>query len=472
MNVTRRRFSQSLLVGACWQGMSQLQLAPGQENQRPKAQTCQLATFELEVTPPLGHPLIGGLRGPAVRILDPLLLRGVVLTGDDKPLVLASIDWCELRSDAYDQFRDALAEPAGTTRNRVLLTCNHQHDAPYFDLTAQKLLDEAGLKDVMFQRPFFDQTLAAATAAVKKSLASAAPLTHIGVGQAKVERVACNRRVVGADGKPRFNRYSSARDPAIRNAPDGEIDPLLKTLSFWNKDKPLAAFSYFATHPMSYYGSGEVSGDFPGLARQFRQREMPDVMQAYVTGASGDIVAAKYNDGTPAGRQALAEELLAGMRAAWKATRRVPLERLTFRRAELDLSPPDDGPLAVETLQKTLNNPEASKSDRIHAAMGLSWSAHCRAGRKIVVPAIDFGPAQALVVPAEAFVAYQLAAQKMRPDQMIFTAGFGECSPGYIPTDQARDEGFVTEHGYCWVRPQVENKILTAIGAALDAPSN
>ena len=470
MNVTRRTFLQAGLAGTIFTGFRNLGAVHGQGTQASTGKSFQLATFELDVTPPIGHPLIGGLRGPAVKILDPLLLRGVVLAGDDKPLVLASIDWCELRGGAYDQFRDALGEPAGTTRNRVLLTCNHQHDAPYIDLTAQKLLDEAGLKDAMFQGPFFEQTLAAATATIKKSLASMVPLTHIGAGQAKVERVACNRRVIAADGKPRFNRYSFVPDPAIRDAPDGEIDPLLKTLSFWNQEKPLVAFSYFATHPMSYYGRGEVSADFPGLARQFRQREMPEVMQAYVTGASGDIVAAKYNDGTPAGRQTLAEELLAGMRAAWKATRRVPLERLTFRSAELDLSPPDDGPLAVESLRKVVSDSKASKSDRIHAAMGLSWSAHCKAGRKIDVPTIDFGPAQALVLPAEAFVAYQLAAQKLRPDQMIFTAGFGECSPGYIPTDRARDEGFVSEHGYCWVRPHVEGKILTALRTALDAP--
>ena len=45
-----------------------------------------------------------------------------------------------VRQHAYEMFRDKLAEAVHTTRERVLLSCIHQHDAPYFDLTAQKLL--------------------------------------------------------------------------------------------------------------------------------------------------------------------------------------------------------------------------------------------------------------------------------------------------------------------------------------------
>ncbi len=428
-----------------------------------------VATFQADVTPPLSHPLLGGLRGPAIRVADPLEARGIVLTGTDRPLVIAALDWCELRNDAYDQFRDALAKAAGTTRERVLLSCLHQHDAPYFDLTAQQLLDEAGSPKLMFDPAFFEQAASATAAELTKSLASAEPVTHLGLGEAKVESVACNRRVVGADGIPRFNRYSFVKDPAVRDAPEGEIDSLVKTISFASGERTIAALSYYATHPMSYYGNGEVSCDFPGLARTIRQRAEPKVMQIYVTGCSGDVVAAKFNDGTPAGRIALADSLARGMKGAWETTRRVPLEKITFRCAKLDLPPPHDGPLDKEKLAATIADKAAGDSARIHAAMGLSYRRRCDAGQPIDVPAIDFGPAQILVLSAEMFVGYQLAAQKLRPDQMILTAGFGECAPGYIPTDQARREGFVEEHGYCWNRPGSEQPILTAVKLALGA---
>ena len=427
----------------------------------------RLASFAADVTPPIGHPLIGGLRGPAKSIKDRLSARGIVLAGGERPLVICGLDWCELRNDAYDAFRDALAQAAGTDRQRVLLSCLHQHDAPYFDLTAQKLLTAAGYPKRMFDPLFFERAVADTAAALKAALPKALPVTHVGAGQAEVKQLACNRRVVGADGKPRFNRYSFVRDAAIRDAPEGEIDPQLKTLSFWNGEAPLAAISVYATHPMSYYGNGEVSYDFPGMARDMHQRRLPDVFQMYLTGASGDVVAARYNDGTPAGRQQLAERLADGMDAAWKATRRVPLEGVRFRCESLDLRPPDEGKLTIAAMENTLSDPAASQSDRIYAAMGLSYRQRCDRGQPIDVPAADFGPAQLVVVPAELFVGYQLAAQRMRPDQLLLTPAFGECAPGYIPTDSARREGFVEEHGYCWVLPGVEERILAAIRKAV-----
>ena len=48
----------------------------------------------------------------------------------------------------------------------------------------------------------------------------------------------------------------------------GTIDPLLRSVSFYQGERPLARLYYYTTHPMSYYGDGRVSADFVGLARQ------------------------------------------------------------------------------------------------------------------------------------------------------------------------------------------------------------
>jgi hypothetical protein len=114
----------------------------------------RLATFEADVTPPLGHPLIGGLRPPAKAIADRLTARGVVLLGNEQPVLIVALDWCELRNQAYDDLRDVLAKAAGTTRERVVLTCNHQHDAPFLDPAAQSLLEETGLTQAMYLPEF------------------------------------------------------------------------------------------------------------------------------------------------------------------------------------------------------------------------------------------------------------------------------------------------------------------------------
>ena len=101
----------------------------------------RLATFSADVTPPLGHALMGGGIAPAREVLDPLSARGFVLLGVGRPVVLAAIDWCEIRNDAFDRWREALAEAADTEPRRVLVTSLHQHDAPIADLAAQRLLD-------------------------------------------------------------------------------------------------------------------------------------------------------------------------------------------------------------------------------------------------------------------------------------------------------------------------------------------
>src|SRR5439155_4745552 len=138
--------------------------------------------------------------------------------------------------------------------------------------------------------------------AVRESLGSARRVTHVGTGQAKVDEVGSNRRYIRADGRPAFDRLSAARDPAIRDRPEGLIDPWLKTLSFWDGDRPVLALSCYATHPMSYYGKGGVSSDFIGLARKRRQADDPKVAQLYFSGCSGYVTACKYNDGSPENR--------------------------------------------------------------------------------------------------------------------------------------------------------------------------
>jgi hypothetical protein len=302
--------------------------------------------------------------------------------------------------------------------------------------------------------------------AVRKSLAGKRPVSHLGLGQATVERISSNRRVE-INGRVSFGRYSATKDPALQAADDGQIDPQLKTISFWDGERALAAVSFYATHPMSYYGNGEVSADFIGLARRARDEAKTAELQIYASGASGDVTAGKYNAGDPASRLALAGRLAEAMAAAWKSTKRIPLERVDFRSVELRLAPRTAGDLAPDALERIVADEKATKSARIHAALGLSWQRRVAAGQPIDLPVIDFGPAHMVLLPAESFVAYQLAAQKLRPDSFVAVAGFGECAPGYTLTDQAEREGFFKEHGYSWVGPNIEQTMLDALSAAL-----
>src|SRR4051794_8868524 len=172
----------------------------------------RLATFQADVTPPLGTPLCDALVQPARKIVDPLSARGVVLLTGQKPIVVCAVDWVGIGNGGYDAFREALAQAAGTTRARVAVHCLHQHDAPGCDFQADDVLKKFGLGGKLFDPVFARKALADVAAAVRASLRKPLAVTHVGTGKAKVEQVASNRRVPGPDGKVKYVRYSSTKD--------------------------------------------------------------------------------------------------------------------------------------------------------------------------------------------------------------------------------------------------------------------
>jgi hypothetical protein len=428
----------------------------------------RLATFQADVTVPVGHGMMGGA-WTARRIADPLEARGLVVQGDGPPVIIVAVDWCEIRNDAYDRWRAALAEAAGTAPERVMVSSVHQHDAPVADLTAERLLRDADRPGSVCDPAFHETAVRRVAAALRDGLKAVRPVTHIGTGRAKVERVASNRRYLTSDGKVRFDRMSRTTNAVAAAAPEGLIDPWLRTLSFWDGATPLAALHCYAVHPMSHYGAGEVSADFPGLARRARQAALPGVFQVYCSGCSGNVVAGKYNTGAPENRSALAGRLEAAMAAAWQDTARHPVDRFTYRVAPLRLEPRGGPGFTVADLEKALRT-DPRPFRQCLAALGLSWRRRADAGQAIDVPALDLGAAQFLLLPGEAYVEYQLAAQEARPDQFVVTAGYGECAPGYVPTERHVAEGDPNLADWSWVAPGAEPRLRAAIKAALGAP--
>lgn len=453
MNVHRLAIAAAMLIGVAPVGHADEANAP------------RIAVFSADVTVSLGHGMMGGA-WQSKRIADPLEAHGFVLLTADKPIVFVSVDWCEIRNEAYAQWQRMLAEAAGTDPHRVLVTAVHQHDAPVADLDAESILRQHNAPGSVCDPAFHEKAVRAVADALKAALPDARPLTHLGVGQARVDRIASNRRYVTADGSIRFDRTSrSTHAPAIE-ADEGLIDPNLKTVSFWHNDTPLAAVSFYAVHPMSHYGQGDVSADFPGLARRKRQRDLPQVHHIYCTGAAGNITAGKYNNGDPANRPVLADRLYNAMVGAWQATVRAPVERITFRAAPVRFEPRSDDGFTPEALKRRLTT-DPKPFNRCLAAMGLSWRNRLADGNPVMIPAIDFGQAAILLLPGEAYVEYQLAAQRMRPDHFIAVAGYGDAATGYIPTEQHWREHDPNLGDWCWVAPGAEARLLQSIREAL-----
>ena len=92
-------------------------------------------------------------------------------------------------------------------------------------------------------------------------------------------------------------RASSCKDPALRARPEGVVDSIVTVISFWDQQQPLAVMSFYAVHPQSYYRTGIANPDFPGLARFYRQLEVPAALHVHFNGAGGNTMTVPVKTG-------------------------------------------------------------------------------------------------------------------------------------------------------------------------------
>ena len=242
-----------------------------------------------------------------------------------------------------------------------------------------------------------------------------------------------------AAGRVTAMRRSSCTDPALIALPEGLIDPLLRTVAFFDGADKVVSCHYYATHPMSYYEDGRVSSDFCGLARRQRQRDEPECAHLYFTGCGANLAAGKYNDGTPAARQALTGRMYDGIVASEAALHREPLRRAEWRTVPIR---PEPNPSWVEDdLRRAMADKGGSNAQRIMPAFKLAWLDRLRRKIPLVLSALQLDDVALLHLPAEVFVEYQLRAQEMAPARFVAVAAYGDDGPFYIPTREEYPNG-------------------------------
>lgn len=457
------------------------------------ASMVRISVFQVDATPPLGTPVA---YAPARKIEDPLSARGIVLQGIGRPIVLCAVDWIGIGNSGHDAWRESLANAVGTTTDRVAVHVLHQHDGVRCDFSSEELLAPHGLTGKRFDVAFVRNTIVNAGKAAKASLDRAQPVTHLGVGQARVDKVASNRRILGPDGRVTISRSSSYRIPepilsrlkeeAKRQgydlsasrveealaAPEGVIDPWLKMLTFFNGDQPIVSVSYYATHPQSYFGQGDVTSEFVGLARSQHEHSRNGLPLVHFNGASGNVAAGKYNDGTPAMRVTLTTRMANGMQHAWEATKKIPLNAASCEWRVQPVKVPVAPYLEAKKLRATLENAQATEGERLTAASKLAFVLRREQGIPIELSCLKLGDVYVVHMPGELFVEYQLAAQQMRPNDSVCMAAYGDVSPGYIGTEIAYSQGgYETQPSSSNTAPHVERVLLDGLRALLVGPA-
>jgi hypothetical protein len=431
----------------------------------------RLANFRVDVTPPIGDGPCVGCMPKVSSIEHPLELRGVVLHSGDDCYVIAAIDFCGICNTSDEVLRDAMAKAAGTTRERVALQSLHQHSAPILDADAVRILHGEGSPELAKHIQFTNEIAQRTAIAIEGSLGELKTVTRVVGTKAIVEQVASNRRVPQPDGSIAV-RASMTREADVRDAPEGLIDPWLRTVSFFCGDQTLVQLHYYATHPQTFYGDARISWDCVGMARQQFESES-GVPQIYFTGCGGNITVGKYNDGARTAREQLASRLHDAMVRSSSAKPEVALDvtnlkpsDVAWATAPIRFTVREDGAFNPGLLQSQLA-PEQAFSTRLTAAMFSGFGQRLRDGYFAQASRLRIGELEIMHLPGEPFVEFQLYAQEqVAKSSFVCVAGYGECGvwyygPDRIFTDRGGYEQTWSLTGPC--EAEVKSAILTLL---------
>lgn len=398
-----------------------------------------VTTFECDVSPPVGHPLCGGLRAPVESVEAPLLAKGIVLSDGQNRYVLCAMDWCRIQNSTYDLFRQKIAQAVETPPSCVAVQCTHCHEAPLADEGIQKALAETPSPllhlDLEFAKRITDRLAEAARA----SLAHPRPFTEVGWGRGKIERVASNSRVFMPDGKL-VERPSVTTNASIQAQPEGKIDPWVRTVTLFGQGVPLVRLHYYACHPENSMSRGKVLPDVFGPLRRRLEAE-EGIPHLYFAGCGGDIGMGKYHvSSAEECRAGVIDRMTAGIHEAIRTTERSPISSIAWKTSSVRLVTKTDPRTAAGALRKTVGDPRLPPKDRIGAAQGLSWLERVKVKPEIELSCLRLGPVSIVHLPGEPFVEYQLYAQSLGSG-FVAVAGYGDGGPGYLCTDEAWVEG-------------------------------
>lgn len=396
----------------------------------------KLATFVCDVTLPMGTPIYSSYK-PLATVEFPLLAKGVILEDEGGRYVLCAIDWCELCNSTYTMFRKKIADAAGVPPEHVAPQTVHQHTAPISDGGASDLLKKAPSPPPYPDAAVFEQASDKVAAAVKEAAGRMQPYDTVGTSLAMVDRVASNRRIPTGYGTV-VTRYSSCTDPEMIRAPEGIIDPFLKTITFAAGDKPLARLHYYSTHPQSFYGDPRASYDFVGMAREKLEKK-EGVFQIYFTGCAGDIACGKYNDRTPEAREGLFQRIYAAMEESAAKVKYEPAGDITCRRFPLKWTPRNDAGHTDAELEAVINDAGKDANVRSIAAIELLWRKST--ANPLMLSSLHMNDICILHLPGEPSIEFQLYAQRLRPGKFTAVAGYADCGVGYVCMERFFKEG-------------------------------
>jgi len=243
---------------------------------------------KVNITPPLGIPLIGSYGKPSDDILDELYAKALVFNDGNNTLVIVS---CDLLYTPLEEIagpvRKIITEKTGIPERNILVCATHTHSGPEV-FTKSKFMTAADAPAPDIDRSYLDTLV--------KKIAGSALIAHkemqevkIGAAKGQAPEIVYNRRPKNSNGlvKMAFTippEVRATRKVVVDSGGDvrttfvlpddkaewkfGPVDPEVCVLRVENTaGELLASLVNFGCHPVSIYPSlsTAVSADYPAF---------------------------------------------------------------------------------------------------------------------------------------------------------------------------------------------------------------
>ena len=235
----------------------------------------------LDVTPPLGIPLVGYFHHRvADGVLDPLVIECVAVSDGTNDALIYCVDDLHLTNPFFAKAFPAITAATGVPRDRIYVHSTHPHTGP-----ADWPRPGFSKEENQITQLYADLRIAKLADAGRMALSNRAPAT-IAVAKTECRNISFIRRYRMKDGSVRTN--PGLTNPDVKE-PLGTPDETLQLIRFKRTGAPDIAIVNFGTHPDTT-GGNKYSADWPGVVRStFENGIGGGVKCLFLNAAQGDV---------------------------------------------------------------------------------------------------------------------------------------------------------------------------------------
>lgn len=409
-----------------------------------------------------GYPFV---KRYSTGVHDPLLASALYLTDGKTPAMFIGCDIVFVTRQITKNVRAAIARQTGMPAENILLSATHTHSGPkvgdYLSNEADPVVPRCDPKYVSFME---QRIIEAGVAAYR-----AAQPARIGLSVADATGVGTNRH--------------DPKGPADLRVPV----MLVKTA---DGQRTLAAMLICNMHPtVLHEDSTLVSGDFPGMARQYLQQDRlfgKDCVIVYHTGPSGDqsprhvtrgntfaeaerlgqvvgkavekvVGTIKYRSDLPISVRHTAVDLpvrsFPSIEQAEKELEQIKNRLETLRKNGSPRTEVRTAECDWFGAEETLTLARAADDGRLAEAANTALPAE--------IQLIRIGPWTFVAWPGEVFIDFALQIMRKHPNTFVLTLANGELQ-GYLVTQEAVDQRFYEAGNATFKSPQSPMRLVEA----------